>query len=109
MFKFFEIEVVNKYKDPVDSNTFYVGRGSKLGNYRPNGLDKTQAIRWFKNQTESGLSSDQKDYLNKIWAHGRKFGVVKLQCFCAPKACHAEVIREILFEKQRELFGEKES
>ena len=34
--------------------------------------------------------------LQRIWKLHKQYGKVRLFCWCAPKRCHAEVIREFL-------------
>ena len=51
------------------------------------------------NKNVSGTLSDSVAifrYLNHIRALEKEHGTVYLECFCAPKACHGDVIKEYL-------------
>ena len=75
----------------------YVGRPSVLGNpYRVEDGGRERAVRWYR------------DWLRAAWKRGRQektellrlarlykaHGTLTLVCWCAPQACHAEVIQE---------------
>lgn len=85
--------VVNKYKSEYD---VYIGRGSKWGNPFSH-MPETKASH--KVDTREEAVACYKEYL---W-HQMKEGFVtnadllaldgkRLGCFCAPKACHGDVI-----------------
>lgn len=74
--------VVNKYKEPYD---VYIGRGSKWGNPFVIGEhgDRDEVIeqyaQWLPTQPELVASMPE--------LTGKRLG-----CFCAPKACHGDVL-----------------
>lgn len=81
-------EVVNKHYQAYD---VYIGRGSPLGNPFPidESAGQTRAIvieqyrRWLWKEIKEGRVT--LDYLRSL--DGKRLG-----CFCAPKACHGDVI-----------------
>jgi hypothetical protein len=79
--------VVNKHYEAYD---VYIGRGSQLGNPFP--MDKAGETRevviakyrlWLWRGIKTGRIS--LDYL-------RSLNGMRLACFCAPKACHGDII-----------------
>lgn len=87
------VTVVNKYKSEYD---VYIGRGSRWGNPFSH-MPETKASH--KVETREEAVSCYKEYL---W-HQMKEGFVthadllsldgkRLGCFCAPQACHGDVI-----------------
>lgn len=77
------IRVVNRYKEPFD---VYIGRGSPYGNPFKIGPDGTRedVIRkfeaWFATQTHLHARLPE--------LRGKTLG-----CFCAPQACHGDVLK----------------
>ena len=80
--------VVNKYKDHYD---IYIGRGSKWGNpfrigdHGDRGDVIEQYRKWIQTQP------DLLDSLEEL--RGKRLG-----CFCKPKACHGDILIELLGE-----------
>lgn len=77
----------------------YVGRGSPLGNPFRIGEHGTreEVIEKYRKRLKSNLRVGDVASLNAIAEirHLVESGInVELECFCAPKACHAEVIRD---------------
>lgn len=76
----------------------YVGRPSSLGNPFVIGKDGTRADVVAKYRA---WLEDRKDYpsvrkeLSRLLAIAQK-GPLELICWCAPQACHADVIKECL-------------
>jgi hypothetical protein len=95
------ITVVNKYKEP---NHIYCGRGSALGNpfpmknesERDKVCDKYEV--YFKEQVQVLKNESMLKELRVIYKQALK-GDVNLGCFCSPKRCHCETIKEFI-EKQ---------
>lgn len=107
------INVVNIHKHPYDlPEDVYIGRGSPLGNpYTSIQNRKTKAqfvcssreesVAKFKEYLLRKIEQKDKnicDTLNKIYLLAIK-GDVNLVCFCSPKKCHGDVIKEIIEEK----------
>jgi hypothetical protein len=49
---------------------------------------------WFK--TEAQNSIIVKNELNRLKELYNKYGVIRIFCWCSPKRCHAETIRDYL-------------
>ena len=101
------IKVVNKYKHTPTENDVYIGRGSVLGNPFTSIKDKTtkaefisdNPIEDFQKYLEEKIAQKDKkicDELNRIY----KMEEVNLICFCKPKPCHGDVIKEIINSKK---------
>lgn len=113
------IQIVNKhYHQPTtNTNDFYIGRGSPLGNpFTSIKNRKTKAQFTCENREES--VEKYKEYLlqaikdknpticnklNEIYIAAKKAkennSIVYLVCFCAPKLCHGDVLKEIINQK----------
>ena len=81
--------VLNKHRDQIPVNAIYIGRGSKWGNPFIMGKDgdRETVIRKYKELLE------QKIHCGQI----RAFDLAELAdrplvCFCAPKACHGDIL-----------------
>jgi Domain of unknown function (DUF4326) len=76
----------------------YVGRPSALGNPFLVGRDGTREDvigryrRWLRAQWRHGGAVRQE--LERLAAKYRRDGPLTLLCWCAPRPCHADVIRE---------------
>jgi hypothetical protein len=90
-------------KRSAGSRGEYVGRPSPLGN--PFKLeqesDRDAVIAryevWLR---ERVAARDQRvcDELNRLYCIARDTALLELVCWCAPKRCHADVIRTVLLE-----------
>lgn len=99
-----KIEVVNIYhgykKNPAEGN-YYIGRGSPVGNpFKVSDLGRGNCIapfkEWLHEQILAG-SPQLVDYINEIMeASMTRPDGVRLVCFCKPKACHGDVIKEMI-------------
>jgi len=89
--------ILNKSRDPIPESSVYVGRGSPFGNPFVVGVDGTRSevIRKYRQYVRRNP-----ELLKLIEEQLRGRDLV---CFCAPKACHAEVIFEILYSRQEQL------
>ena len=95
------IQITNKKVDKSDSNTFYCGRPSVLGNpfEMESELDRNIVIDEYKKWLEDKLNVGDITISNRISTmivHYKSHGELKLMCWCYPKRCHCEVIKEIL-------------
>jgi len=117
------ITVVNKYKEP---NHVYCGRGSPLGNpfYMSSEFERDKVCDqyqdWFYKHVDEvsfidiykgdrahiphGMppNSPQTTMVLEIFAAALE-GDVNLGCFCAPKRCHCDTIKQFLDNKLEEL------
>ena len=96
----YTIHVVNKHHLKIGE---YVGRGSPLGNPYPITEERPrgQAIEAFKPYFKAKVEEGDKricDELNRLLNILLEKKVLVLVCFCAPKACHAEVIRDTIYK-----------
>jgi len=95
------IRVVNKYKEDKNITGIYIGRGSPLGNPYVIGKDGTreEVIEYYRDYLKYQVDNNNKeiiDVLNYIAkASGTEEGI-NLICFCKPKACHGDVIVEMI-------------
>lgn len=107
------ITVVNRKTHKSTENDIYVGRGSVLGNpYTSNSFQETKAEficktreeslqNFFKHinekitQKDEGICSE----LNRIWKLAKNGHDINLVCYCAPQACHATIIKNIIEDK----------
>jgi len=62
----------------------------------PSVLEVVNQLRYFIVEIKSIM------VLNQIWKKGVNYGEVHLGCFCAPKKCHCETIKQILLNKQEQ-------
>ena len=104
-----KIHVVNKRDHAPTDKDFYVGRGSVFGNpYTSKPLDKSKAIYQVKSRnqairkyslhlnTQTTLKNEKfVDGLNKM-LEALKQNDIYLVCYCAPKTCHGDVIKNKL-------------
>ena len=100
------IKVVNKYKHTPTEHDVYIGRGSPFGSpfshlksthdiYKVD--TREEAIDAFKTYLERETSEDThlKRKLDGL-RERTKTEDINLVCFCKPKACHGDVIKEYL-------------
>lgn len=107
------ITVVNKKTHKPTANDIYVGRGSVLGNpYTSNAFQETKAEficktreeslqNFYKHISEKIKQKDEKicAELNRIWTLAKNGHDINLVCYCAPQACHATIIKNIIEDK----------
>lgn len=97
------ITITNKHHGKAGG--VYVGRGSPLGNPFPiegkntRGIVIAQYRMWLKAQVDQG-NMTVIDEMHRLHALAQQ-GPLDLECFCAPKQCHAEFIRELLIEMHK--------
>jgi len=91
--------VLNKHRDGVPTGSVYIGRPTKWGNPFVVGKDGTREEvvemyrAWLAGQP--GLVADAR----------RELAGKNLVCFCAPKACHGDVLMEIANNSDSPSFG----
>ena len=105
-----KINVVNKHHHQKNPNDFYVGRGSALGNpfsqmegtkatYKV--LSREMAINNYEPYLEEQIKKRNPEViqaLNAIYKLAEK-GEVNLICYCAPKKCHGDIIKNTILKK----------
>uniref|UniRef100_A0A6M3L3D3 DUF4326 domain-containing protein n=1 Tax=viral metagenome TaxID=1070528 RepID=A0A6M3L3D3_9ZZZZ len=84
-------EVINIYKHP-DKDYVYIGRGSPFGNpFKLGKYTREEALEKFHHYFHEYALKNE-DYRNAVLAlKGKKLG-----CFCKPKSCHGDIIKEWL-------------
>ena len=81
----------------------YVGRPSPLGNPFPmsDDMDREECIEKYRDWIRVMLDLNDKAVLNELSRLATilyKEKELTLLCWCAPKRCHAEVIKEVLID-----------
>jgi Domain of unknown function (DUF4326) len=95
------ILILNKRR--AGSRGEYVGRPSPLGNpfKLEHESDRDGVISRYEVWLRERIAARDKrvcDELNRLYVIARDIGLLELVCWCAPKRCHAEVIRKVLLE-----------
>lgn len=97
------IPVLNRHRDEIPEGAIYIGRPSKWGNpyshlWNTIAQFKTatreESIERYRKHLAAHLQADPK-YLDPLRE------ATALVCFCAPRACHGDVIAKELYEDQR--------
>lgn len=106
------INVLNKHKDNIPSNSIYIGRGSPLGNIYTH-INTNHKDALFKTSSrEESIYKYEKYLINQILlgnpniCHAINDLIIKykrgedinLICFCSPLKCHGEVIKRVVEE-----------
>lgn len=101
------ITVVNKYKVKNEKRDYivYCGRGSALGNPFPitESRSREDVINMYRVHFNKLLKDMDKGALAQLDLCRQKidtYGIVELECYCAPKPCHCDIIKEFL-EKEK--------
>lgn len=108
------IQVVNKHYHTPTANDFYIGRGSILGNPFTSIKDRKTKAQFVCDSREESVGKYKEyileaiknknckicDELNKIYKAAiyakDNNSVIYLVCFCAPKLCHGDIIKEMI-------------
>ena len=106
------IKVRNKYK--FKGNGVYIGRPSCLGNpfshlentkadFKVKDREEAVALYevWLKEQLRENVRVRQ-EMLN-LYNNWRESGELNLICWCSPKRCHGDVIKEFLTRRFKKL------
>ena len=100
----YDIQILNKYKDDI-TGAHYIGRGSPLGNPHAigQGFKRGEAIYAYDNYIHDVIERVKTakiiDELNKLVNELFDKQELKLWCFCAPKPCHGDVIKDLLLKQ----------
>lgn len=93
------IRVLNKHHGAKGE---YIGRGSPLGNPFPITLlaSREQVIRQYRDWLEQQIELKNWTVINELdrLAEIAQQGDLNLVCFCAPKPCHGDVIKQLLID-----------
>ncbi len=111
------IQIVNKHYHTPTKNDFYIGRGSPLGNPYTSLKDKKTKAKHVCDSREESVEKYRIyllkeiaernpvicNELNKIFLAAKKANennrVIYLVCFCKPKLCHGDIIKNIIEQK----------
>ncbi len=86
--------------------TIYVGRPTAMGNpfiLGPHGT-RAEVIDKYKGWFTEQLHADNSAFntlLKKVFEDHEEHGDITLLCWCHPKACHADVIRQWIYFMER--------
>jgi hypothetical protein len=105
-----ELTVVNKHHGQWPHRRYvYIGRPSALGNPFPVNAGRTreEAVAEFEIYLQQQMEAGNEAILNELERIGAMVlddsgEPVCLQCFCAPKACHGDVIRRVIEQAIKE-------
>lgn len=91
--------------EPATGKAFYVGRGSALGNpFRMyDESQRNEVCDKFNAYLRQKIAEHDRDILTALrtlHSHILLFGEVTLQCYCAPRRCHAESIKNVLEDQE---------
>ena len=106
------IKIVNIRTHNAGGDDVYIGRGSILGNpytsikHKETKADfvcdsREESIKLFREYLNDKISNKDSKIcaeLNKIYLKALS-GNVNLMCYCSPKECHGDVIKEIIDSK----------
>jgi hypothetical protein len=105
------INVCNKHHEkPKFGKTFYIGRGSPLGNpFSHKGYpgttktkDRTEAVACYGTYLRERIAEKDLAICEALehMSAANHFGTINLMCFCAPLACHGDVIKSVLLDME---------
>jgi hypothetical protein len=98
-----EIKIVNYKRNPnLNYPTIYCGRPKWLGNpfVMRKERDRTLVIEKYKQYFDQQMISNQtfKDQFFQMCKDYEHYPIIQLACYCAPKACHASIIKQAMEE-----------
>lgn len=100
-----EIRVVNRYEIEKASNPrdVYIGRPSALGNPFPIDAKNNRAavVNQFEKWLNGKIAADDELVCNELtriaeMVTDESGKPVRLVCFCAPRACHGDIIKKVI-------------
>jgi len=113
------IKVIHKKDKDKYDNVVYVGRGSALGNPYTSIQGRDTLAEQVVDSRKESIERFRKHLLRKIEEKNEKIcsmmnniytlameGDVYLSCYCKPKSCHGDIIKEIVeskFEVEKEV------
>lgn len=84
---------------------FLVDRNTPLGNpffvsEKATDAERKEAVlkykKYFKKKLKKGKDKEFNNYLEKIYQEYKKCKLVVLHCWCFPRPCHSEIIKNYL-------------
>jgi len=100
------IQVVNKrsYRQTGERHEVYIGRPSPLGNpftVREHGREGCIEKYGVWLRRELNTNPEVKREMNRLYWLYKREGKLTLICWCAPLACHGDVLKQIFEEMYR--------
>jgi uncharacterized protein (DUF488 family) len=93
------IQIVNHYQLHHGDNE-YIGRGSVLENpYGIKDITEEEALSKYEKYLYDELSKGNTKIINELDRLAQiaiKTGTLVLRCYCAPKRCHGEIVKQLL-------------
>lgn len=86
----------------INNGGFYIGRPSGLGNPFLMCNESERSIvcelyeYWLREELNNPLS-DATKYFYELYEEAKK-GDIILECYCAPKQCHGDIIKKLMEE-----------
>jgi len=116
------IKVIHKKDKDKFDNVFYVGRGSVLGNPYTSIQGRETKAEFVVDSRKESIQCFKEYLLKKIEEKDEKIcvtmneiytlslqGNVYLACYCKPKSCHGDIIKEIVESKINPQIEEQEN
>jgi hypothetical protein len=106
----YTISVVNKYKmgNVVPGVVVYVGRGSPLGNPYPmedkTDYERNRVCNLYEYWLNANITTNNPEITAELAriAELSRNNDIYLQCYCAPKRCHADYLKTIIERIRKE-------
>ena len=103
----YSIRIHNMHNDGYEcpSNSFYVDRRSPVGNpFSINSKNNRDCVcfwyeKWFNDRLKGDMTGNFGKYIDEMYGALIKFKVIHLYCWCAPKQCHAQTIKDYLLDR----------
>jgi hypothetical protein len=99
------ITIANKHRlFCVGEDDFHIGRGSPLGNPYPitSTISRDEVIARYETWLKDAIKANDIKVLNELTNIAVKVMQadtnVRLICFCAPKRCHGEIIKQTVLD-----------
>lgn len=106
------IKVIHKKDTDKYDNVIYIGRGSELGNPYTSIQSRETKAKFVSSSRKESIESFRKYLIKSIEEKEKKVcsmmnhiytlamrGDVYLACYCKPKSCHGDVIKELIESK----------
>lgn len=115
------IRILNKHKDEYSIDDVYIGRGSVLGNpytHLPLGQTKAEvlvlsreiAIEKYREYAVYMIKNDKafRKAMIELVLRFLAGENINLVCYCKPKACHGDVIKDLILNEVTRRLNTKE-
>lgn len=91
------METIVVHRSKTEEEYVYIGRGSLFGNPFIIGIDgnRNEVIEKYKDYFYDRIKSDSAFKESVLKLKNKRLG-----CYCKPKACHGDIIKEYLDEEK---------